>query len=165
MKERALFCQISLGAVSDYRTLISFGLFLAIVCIGVSTPPQKHHPSLSCQTLLKFANCPSPTFLGNPPLYIGFLLPPPPKNQIFQWTSQILKFFIINPILLLKLTKFLVKISQFKVLFMIEKNNFVYWHFLSLSISDFSLYFSIKLQPHPPQKGHPPFSCQPPSKN
>ena len=28
MEERALFCQILLGAASDYRTLISFGLFL-----------------------------------------------------------------------------------------------------------------------------------------
>ena len=51
-----------------------------VACIGISTPPpQKHHPSLSCQALplLKSVKCPSPPppppyFLGNPPLYIGF---------------------------------------------------------------------------------------------
>ena len=37
----------------------------------------------------------------------------------------------------LKVTKFLVKICQFKFLVMTEKNIFVYKHFLSLNISDF----------------------------
>ena len=54
---------------------------------------------------------------------------------------------------LLKVTKFLVKISQFKFLVMTEKNIFVYKH-LSLNISDFSLVMS-KLEPH--EKGHPLF--------
>ena len=61
-----------------------------------SPPPQ-----------LKSANYPSPTFLGNPPLYINFSWTPPPplphpESQIFQWTSKILKFSIPNPILSFK---------------------------------------------------------------
>ena len=32
------------------------------------------------------------------PLYIGFWYPHPPiKNQVFQWTPQMLKFFVVNP--------------------------------------------------------------------
>ena len=38
-------------------------------------------------------------------------------------------------------TKFLVKISQFKFLAMTKKNIFIYKLFLSLNISDFSLFF------------------------
>ena len=42
-------------------------LYCIIVSFGVSTPPQKHHPPLSCQappppSPLKSANCPSPPF-------------------------------------------------------------------------------------------------------
>ena len=50
----------------------------------------------------------------------------------------------MNPIPhLLKVTKFLIKISQLKFLVMKEKNIFVYKLFVSLniSISDFSLFF------------------------
>ena len=44
-----------------------------IVCIGVSTAPSKMPPPpLSCQALLKSANCPSFPPLGNPPLYLVF---------------------------------------------------------------------------------------------
>ena len=42
---------------------------------------------------------------------------------------------------LLKVTKFLIIIFQFKFLFMTEKKIFVYKLFLSLNISDFSLFF------------------------
>ena len=45
-----------------------------------------------------------------------------------------IKFLILNPIFLLKVTEFLVKISQFKFLVMTEKNIFVYKLFLSLNI-------------------------------
>ena len=62
--------------------------------------------------------------------------PPPPKHRIFQWTSKILQLFILNPrSYLLKVTKFLVKISQFELLVLTEKNIFGYKLFLSLSIS------------------------------
>ena len=47
----------------------------------------------------------------------------------------------LTPSYLLKVPKFLVKISHFELLVMTEKNIFVYKHFLSLDISDFSLFF------------------------
>ena len=86
-----------------FKKLISkkqSSLLEIIVCIGVSNPPQKHRPPLSCQAPLKSANCPSPPFLGNPPPYIlVFIKPPPSKTQIFRWTPIILKLFILHPIL------------------------------------------------------------------
>ena len=56
--------------------------------------------------------------------------PPPPspqkKNQIFQWTSEILKFFILDPILSFKSNWILSENLQFQLLVMTEKNIFVY---------------------------------------
>ena len=49
-----------------------------IVCIGVSTLPQKHYPLLSCQAPLKSTNCPSPLFQAIPPSISVFREPPPP---------------------------------------------------------------------------------------
>ena len=44
---------------------------IVIVCIGVLTPPQKHHPHLFlAKPTLKLTNCPSPLFLGNPPFIL-----------------------------------------------------------------------------------------------
>ena len=45
-----------------------------IVCIGVSTTPQKYQLPLFHEALPphKSVNCPSPHFLGNSPLCIGF---------------------------------------------------------------------------------------------
>ena len=45
------------------------------------------------------------------------------------------------PSYILKVTKFLVKISQFEFSVMTEKNIFVYKLFLSLNISDFNIFF------------------------
>ena len=42
---------------------------------------------------------------------------------------------------------------------MTEKN--IFKVFLSLNISDFSLFFMYKLQPPPPEKGHPHFPSNP----
>ena len=84
------------------------------MCIGVSAHPQKHQPSL-------------------------FFAKPLINQKIAK-----LKFFILNFISSfksLKATKFLVITSQFKFLFVTEKNIFVYELFLSLNISDFSLFF------------------------
>ena len=53
----------------------------SIVCTGVSTPPQKHHPSLSFQPpplkSAKWKLCKPPLFRQSP-LYIGFLWTCPP---------------------------------------------------------------------------------------
>ena len=52
-----------------------------------------------------------------------------------------IKVSLLTPSYFLKVTKFLVKISQFKLLVMTEKSIFVYKPFLSLNISGFSLFF------------------------
>ena len=101
-------------------------LHMIIMCIGVSTLPQKHHPSSF------FPRPPPPPF---PPSLN------PHKNRIFQWTPIMLKFFILNLIPSFKVTKFLIKISQFKFLVVTEKNIFADKPFLSLNIWDFSLIF------------------------
>ena len=55
-----------------------------IVCIGVSTPPQKHLPLFLAKAPLKLTNCPNlPPFLGHPPLYIGFSWTSPLKVGSF----------------------------------------------------------------------------------
>ena len=107
-----------------------------------SPPPQKHHPS-SFRILRppKSANCPSLPFSGNYPIYIGFSWPSPPplpKTWIFRWTPKILKFFIsFTPTYLLKVSKVLVKITQFEFLVVTEQSNLVY----KLFCPDFSLFF------------------------
>ena len=50
---------------------------------------------------------------------------PTPKNQIFQWTPIILNFSCLTPPHNIKVTKFLLKSSQFKFLVMTRKNIFV----------------------------------------
>ena len=86
-------------------------------CYAPSTPP------------LKSANCP----ILPPPFSLR--TPSSFKNQIFQWT----------PIIKLKVTKFLFKLSQFNILVNTDQNVFVYKLSLSLNISDFSLIFMRKL--------------------
>ena len=96
------------------------------MCIGVSAYVQKYQPSAF-----------SAKFLIN-----------------FQWTPIVFKFFILNFISFfksLKVTKFLVIISQFKILFVIEKTSFGYELCLSLNISGFDIFFMEKLEP--PSKG------------
>ena len=75
-----------------------------IVCIVVLTsPPLKKNNTTHLFFAkppfpLRSANCPSsPLFRQFPPIYVGFSWMPP-KNQSFQWTLLILKFFIFNPI-------------------------------------------------------------------
>ena len=96
-----------------------------------------------------------------PPLYIGFSWPPL-KVRFFQWTPKILKFLSLNTILSFKVTKILVKISQFESLVMTEKNIFAHKHFLSLNISDFIFY--VKIANCPPEKKSPLFPSNLPLK-
>ena len=122
--------------------------------IGVSTPP----PTLKNTTLLllcyppldlQIVQAPFPLFRQSPLLY-RFSVNSPPKRHIFQWTHKIWKFSSLTPSYLLKVTKFLVKISQFKFLVITEKNISVYKLFFALNISDFIFFFFVKLQPHSP---------------
>ena len=94
-----------------------------IVCIGVSTLSQKHHSPFLTKPALKSANWPSPPpFLGIPPF--PPLPPPPPLCWFFMNVPLKVQFFSEPPIYhscssltlsnLLKVTKFLLKISQFE---------------------------------------------------
>ena len=63
-------------------------VILDILCIhsvrwGVTATPPKNTTPFFAKPLLKSANCPSPSFLGNPPLYIDFSRTNPPKTWIF----------------------------------------------------------------------------------
>ena len=87
----------------------------SIVCIGAAKPPLN----------MQF-------FLGNPqsPLKYWFFLPPTLKIWFF---SEPQEYFNVSPLTsfyLLKVTKFLVKISQFEFLAMKKKNIFVYYLFV-----------------------------------
>ena len=98
--------------------------------------------------MLVFRETPPP----RPPslLKVGFFSEPPKYES----------FSPIIPSFLLKVTKFLVKISQFEFLVTTEKNIFAYKLFLSLNISDFNLFFMWKLQT-PLKKVTPSFPATP----
>ena len=66
-------------------------------------PPLKNTTFLFlAKDPLKLADCLSPPLSRQSPLYIGFSWPTPSKSQIFQWTPNLLKFFILNTILSFK---------------------------------------------------------------
>ena len=109
-----------------------------IVCIGVSTPLKNTtslflaKPPLNCQTVQV------PPFEAIPPLY-WFSVTPSLKSDLSVNPQNIKPFKYIKPSYLLKVTKFLGKISQFKFLVITKKNIFTSKLFLSLNISDFNL--------------------------
>ena len=101
-------------------TMVSIRRLLQLIlCIGVSTSPQKHHSfffakvsSLNLQTI-------------QVPLFRRFTTLPPPKKERFVFHAPSYKLdFSVNSHLL-KVTKFLVEISQFKFLVMTEKKIFI----------------------------------------
>ena len=120
------------------------------VCIGVSihpTTPFLPSPPLNLQSVQV------PLFRQFLAIYWFFVNPPP----ISQWTTTILKFFILNLIPSFKINQ-LVKISQFKFFVMTEKNMF-------FVVKYFRFKFIFCVKPvSPPEKSHPPLSQQPPLK-
>ena len=89
------------------------------------------------------------------------LTPPPHKNQIFQGTPSILKFFICNPITSFKkATKFLVKISEFTYLLSYERKTFLFKHFF-FCCQTFQILVYFCLKTVTPWKSHSPLSKQP----
>ena len=104
---------------------------IVIVCIGVSTP-SKIPPPLSCQApLLKSVNCPSLPFLSNPPSVLVFC-EPFLKVGFFSEPQKYQSFSSLTLSYVLKVTKFLVRISQFEFLVMTEKNIFGYNFFFAV---------------------------------
>ena len=67
-------------------------------------------------------------------------------------------FHPLPPSYLLKVIKFVVKISQIEFLVTTEERILVYTLFLSLNIPDFSYLLSKNRNHLPPEKGHPPSS-------
>ena len=136
------------GKPSYQNPIFSFSLTIYKVCIGVSTLPQKHTTPSFLATTSPSLN--QQTFQA-PPLFRqseGDFVSPPLK----------VRFFSLNTIYLLKVTRFLGKIPQFEFLVMAEKNIFACKLFLSLNISDFTLFFMWKL--HPPWKKSPPLKVE-----
>ena len=109
---------------------------------GINPLPLPHHKSTTpsfCQDPIKSENCPSPTFFKViPPYILVFHEPLPLKIGFF--SKPPIKISSLTLSHLLKVTKFLAKISRFKFLVITEKNMFVYKLLLSLNISDFSLF-------------------------
>ena len=84
------------------------------------------------------------------------------KVGFFSERPKYQSFSSLTPSCLLRVTKFLAKISQFEFLVMTEKNIFVYKLFLPLNISDFFFFFC-KIA-NPLKKVTPLFFSNPPLK-
>ena len=104
---------------------------------GINPNPTQLPSFLPSPAPFKSANCPRPLFIGNPS-FILFFHETPSKTWIFPWTQKILKFFILTPSYLLKVTKFLVKIFQFEFL-----------NFFVIKYSRFWFIFCRKIAPRP----------------
>ena len=92
----------------------------------------------------------NPPFLL-PPIY-WFFMPPPPSPHLILGVFHEHSFF--TPSYLLKVTEFVVKISQFEFSVMTEQSILLDKLFLSLNTSDFRCFIK-KL--HPPLKNVTPF--------
>ena len=103
--------------------------------------PLKNATPIFLLRLLLILKTVQASFLYNFP-YIMVFCEPFLKSD-FSVNPITLKFFI-KPHLILNVTKFFVKISQFKFLVVTEKNIFVYKPYLSLNNSDFTLFFNVK---------------------
>ena len=106
---------------------------------GINAPFKNTTPSFLQSAPLKSANCPSPPFLGNPPTILVFREPLPLKVGFFSESPKYQSFSSLISSYLLKVTKFLGKISHFEFSVLTEKNIFAYKRYLSLNISDFNL--------------------------
>ena len=108
---------------------------------GINPPSKTPLPLFLAKTPLNLQTVQAPLFRQFPPLYIDFSWTLPLKVGFFSERPKYSSFLSLTPSYFSKITKFLVKISQFEFLVMIEKNIFVYKRFLSLNISDFSYFF------------------------
>ena len=130
-----------------------------MVGIGYQLPSEKHHHLFFAKLPLnqQTVQAPPPSF-SQSPLCIGFSRPPL-KVRSFHEPQKYESFSSLIPSYLLKVTKFLDKISQFELLVITEKNIFAYKLFLSLNISDFNLFLCKNCTPL--KKSHPFFPSNP----
>ena len=108
---------------------------------GINPPHSKTHSrKSSCQAPSLNLQIVQAPFLSHA-LYTGFSWIPL-TVRFFSESQKYQRFSFLTPSYLLKVTEFLVKISQFEFLVMTEKNIFAYKLFLSLNILDFNLFFN-----------------------
>ena len=119
---------------------------------SISPPPLSYKvPSLNLQTVQ------SP-FLSNPPSILVFH-EPSLKVGFFREPQKYESFSSLTPSYLLKVTKFLVEISQFEFLVMTEKNIFAHKLFMPLNIQ-ILIYFYVTIA-SPLNKVTPSFPANP----
>ena len=123
---------------------------------------QKHHPSSFLPSPpLKSANCPRFPFWAKPPILV-FCDSPSLKIGFFSEPQKYNSFSSLNPCQFLKVTKFLVKTSQFEFLVMAQKNIFVYLLFSSLNLSKIQFIFYVQIATScPSQRSSPSFPTTP----
>ena len=126
-----------------YSILLKNTLQIVMVCIGVLTHLKNTTLSflpspatLNLQTLLA-------PFLSNP-LSILVFCEPFLKVGLFSEPQKYQSFSSLTPSYLLKVTKFLVEISQFEFLVMTEKNIFAHKLFMPLNIQ-ILIYFYVTI--------------------
>ena len=73
-------CSLKLDCVPQCKKNVSVSV--SIVCIGVSTPFQKHHPFFLPSPLFNLEIVQAPLLKQFPPIYWFFMNPS--KNRIFQ---------------------------------------------------------------------------------
>ena len=106
---------------ASYSILLKNTFQIVIVCIGVSTPLKNTiHSFLPRSLPLNLQTVQAP-FLSNPPSILVFH-EPSLKVGFFSEPQKYQSFSSLTPSYLLKVTKFLVEISQFEFLVMTEKN-------------------------------------------
>ena len=108
-----------------YSILLRNTFQIVIVCIGVSTTPLENtSPSFLPSPLLNLKTVQAP-FLSNP-LSILVFREPSLKVEFFSEPQKYQSFSSLTPSYLLKVSEFLVEISQFEFLVMTEKNIFAH---------------------------------------
>ena len=137
---------------------------IKIQCAHISKSYLKfqHVPELSHSVHrgINPSSCEAPLFRQFP-IYNCFFVTPSPKN----WgTPIILTSLIFNPSYLLKVTKFLVKICQFKFLVVEDKYYFVYKFFYHLKLQILVYFLYKNCNPSSCWKKSPLFSSNLPLK-
>ena len=113
-----------------------------MACTLSSKMREREYPFFFYRTPfpLKSENCPTP-----PSSTSSLCTPSPPPLKKSD--------FSVNTYKKLKVTKFLVQLSQFRFLVNTDKNIFFYKLFLSLNISDFSLFIFYAKTGSPAERG------------